>query len=311
LVIKQRNLFGVQKYMVGGKIMNRLLFFICLFIGYLLIGYFVSGCAALEFRTSDKVIYEQFGEKGVQPEFFNYDHAGRNIHFASVGNSCDPMIIFVHGSPGSLDNFLYFLKDERLYANYHIISVDRPGFGYSDFGEGEEDLASQTEALLPLLELTDSGHPPVLVGHSLGGPVIAKMAMDCPEKVGGLMFLASSVAAEYEPSNWYRYLLEFPPIRYLVPKSFQASNTEILHLKKALQTIEDDWKNINVPSVVIHGTTDRFVPVENADFLKDRMVSTEVKLLKLEGEDHFLPWSQQELIVKELRSLMIKVTNNY
>ena len=44
----------------------------------------------------------------------------------------------------------------------------------------------------------------MLIGHSLGGPVIARMAMDYPDAYQGLIFVAASIDPEMEKEEWYR-----------------------------------------------------------------------------------------------------------
>jgi pimeloyl-ACP methyl ester carboxylesterase len=44
-----------------------------------------------------------------------------------------------------------------------------------------------------------NGKQVILVGHSLGGPLIARMTMDYPELIDGLVFVAGSVAPKLEP----------------------------------------------------------------------------------------------------------------
>ncbi len=56
------------------------------------------------------------------------------LHYVQTGNDSFPTLLFVHGTPGSWDAFQNYLKNSGLLQHYRIISIDRPGFGYSDFG---------------------------------------------------------------------------------------------------------------------------------------------------------------------------------
>ena len=57
-----------------------------------------------------------------------------------------PTLLFVHGTPGSWDAFKAYLKNKELLQYYRIISIDRPGFGYSDFGNAM-NLTEQTKII--------------------------------------------------------------------------------------------------------------------------------------------------------------------
>ncbi|HEY5692224.1 MAG TPA: hypothetical protein VIS49_12250 [Cyclobacteriaceae bacterium] len=71
-----------------------------------------------------------------------------------AGNEDKPLIIFVHGSTGSLSAFIHFLADTILLQHTQLITVDRPGFGSSNFGYAETSLEKQASLLKPLLEKT-------------------------------------------------------------------------------------------------------------------------------------------------------------
>ncbi|NJM26321.1 MAG: alpha/beta hydrolase [Bacteroidia bacterium] len=99
-------------------------------------------------------------------------------------NDANAVVIFVHGSPGSLDAFIHFLTDSILLQRAVLVSVDRPGFGQSNFGVAEPSLHQQGELLMPLLNRYKKENKSIfLVGHSLGGPLIARMAIDHPDLV--------------------------------------------------------------------------------------------------------------------------------
>ncbi|HEY5692223.1 MAG TPA: alpha/beta hydrolase [Cyclobacteriaceae bacterium] len=44
-----------------------------------------------------------------------------------------------------------------------------------------------------------NARPIILIGHSLGGTVIARMTMDSPELVDGVVMVAPSIDPEIEP----------------------------------------------------------------------------------------------------------------
>ena len=122
----------------------------------------------------------------------------KKIHFVWSGDKTKRPILFVHGSPGSWEGWAHFLLDQDLQNNFQIIAVDRPGFGESTPGKSEPSLEEQATLLIDVLKQNKSGLPAILVGHSYGGPVIAQMAMSYPEKIAGLVFVASSVSPDLE-----------------------------------------------------------------------------------------------------------------
>ena len=255
-------------------------------------------------RMTDKKITKYFEGKSTKPTFHFYEKNNRKIHYASIGNDSLPLVIFVHGSPGSWDAFISFFKDSTLYSRAKIISVDRPGFGKSGLGKVETSLEEQASLLLPLLKLNKSKKLPLLVGHSLGGPVICRMAMDYPKLAGGLLLIAPSIDPGLEKNEWYRHIGDFFLVRPLLPKEFDVSNREILPLKKELIKMVPLWKNIIIPVTVIQGDKDDLVPPGNAYFAQKMLINSKVKLQILNGVNHFIPWSRPGVIKKAIHDYL-------
>jgi len=164
-----------------------------------------SGC--FSFRMSNREINNYVSElpKGAEYAYYELDH--RQMHYISTGGNDLPTVIFFHGSPGSLSAFTHFLKDSTLSSQARLITIDRPGFGQSNFGWSEKSLKKQSQLLKPILEQSQSNSPVILVGHSLGGSLIARMAMDFPDLVDGIIMVAPSIDPTLEPEEWYRPLL--------------------------------------------------------------------------------------------------------
>lgn len=253
--------------------------------------------ACMTFRMSPKEIDAYFKENRVQGSQHSYRVGFRNIHYAIAGDSTKPLVLFVHGSPGSLSAFIHFLKDSTLLQQALVVTTDRPGFGNSNFGNGEGSLHKQAAILKPILEQYKHNRPIILVGHSLGGPLIARMAIDYPQLVDGLIIVAGSIDPELEPNEtWFRAPLATPFLSWILPRSFRASNEEIYHLKPELEDMLPLWKNITCPVIVIQGKKDVLVSPANADFARKMLINAPVEFVLVDDMNHFVPWSNPELI---------------
>jgi pimeloyl-ACP methyl ester carboxylesterase len=249
------------------------------------------------FRTHPKEVDAFFARKKVSGLQRKYKVGSRDIHYIQSGDSSKPLVLFVHGSPGSLDAFIGFLVDTTLLPKALLISTDRPGFGYSNFGNAEPSLLKQAQALKPILEQYRDNRPRVLVGHSLGGPLIARMAVEYPDLVDGLVIVAGSIDPELEPDEtWFRAPLATPFLSWILPRALRSSNEEIYQLKPELEEMLPMWKKITCPVIVIQGTQDELVPYENVNFAKKMIVNAPVEFVIKDGMNHFVPWSNPELI---------------
>ncbi|MEA5425874.1 alpha/beta fold hydrolase [Arcicella lustrica] len=273
-----------------------------LLIAYIILFIFsqiLSSC--FSFRMSQQEIDKAFIGFKQKPIQRQIEVQGRKMNFAEIGNDSLPVAFFVHGSPGSWTAFIDFMKDTVLLKKVKMVSVDRIGFGASELGEGEKSLQTQVELLKPIVAYEKRfGKKIILIGHSLGGPVIAKMAMEYPELIDKLIIVAGSIAPDLEPNEkWFRIPMAFTPIRVLIPASFRASNDEILFLKPELEKMLPLWKNIRQPVIVIQGGKDMLVNPKNADFAKKMLVnSAKVEIVRVDTMNHFVPWSHPFLIKK-------------
>ncbi len=259
----------------------------------------------MQFRMSKKEIDTYFADKEKKGTFHSFEAGKRVITYVEAGDENLPLVVFVHGSPGSLSAFIDFLADTILLKKAQLITVDRPGFGASNFGVAEPSLKKQAAYLKPILEKHKANRPIILVGHSLGGPLIARMAMDYPELVDGLVIVAGSIDPDLEPNEtWFRAPLATPFLKWMLPRSMRASNDEIYKLKPELQEMIPLWKNITTPTIVIQGKKDSLVPAGNADFAKKMIVNAPLKFVLKDDMDHFVPWSHPYLIREAVLDLL-------
>ncbi len=234
----------------------------------------------------------------------NYEGKNRTMNYAWSGDPAKRALLFVHGSPGSWDGWVHFLRDPELLKNFHLIAIDRPGYGESGHGKTELSLAAQAEDVLEVLKVNKSQRPAILIGHSYGGPVIARAAMDHPDKVAGLVFVASSVDPDLESTKWFQYPASWWPFRVLIPEALRVCNEEIMPLKAELQKMSPFWKNISAKVVLIQGQKDDLVPPENLDYLiRNLNQKNVVKIFKIQEMNHFVPWQHPELIFQGIHEI--------
>lgn len=123
---------------------------------------------------------------------------GEWIHFLDEGSG--PAIMLIHGFTGS--TFTWRDTMPVLATDHRVVALDLPGFGYSDRNpELEYTPAAHARRVLRLMDTLGIASA-TIVGHSLGGGVAERVAVDQPERVERLVLVAS-VDASGRP-DWER-----------------------------------------------------------------------------------------------------------
>jgi pimeloyl-ACP methyl ester carboxylesterase len=186
-----------------------------------------------------------------------------------------------------------------------MISVDRPGFGYSEFGKAR-NLAEQSRLIVPLLDLLENKKPIYVIGHSLGAPLAIKLEADRPGTFAGIVLLAGSVDPSLEKPEKWRPWLTRTPLQFFVPGAWAPSNEELWYLKKDLLNLKGDFEKIKCPVRVVHGDKDPLVPVANVSYARAMLInSRHVDSTILGGANHFIPWRRYDEVKAELMKLSL------
>ncbi|MBV9461400.1 MAG: alpha/beta hydrolase [Bradyrhizobium sp.] len=122
-----------------------------------------------------------------------------------------PPILLLHGASSNLEAMRKPLG-EKLAKHHRVILIDRPGHGWS-VREHESDSTPQVQARMieEALSKLDAG-PVIVVVHSLAGALGARIALDYPERVAGLVMLAPVTHPWYGGVGFYNSAVTTPII---------------------------------------------------------------------------------------------------
>lgn len=128
----------------------------------------LSGCASSDLSIRHDVALSFDSER------IAYDVIGKG----------DTSLIFIHG--WSCDG-RYWQKQIHAFAKeYQLITVDLAGHGHSSLGRSEFSMLSFAKDVKAIIEKENINRA-ILIGHSMGGGVIAEAARLMPEKVVGIV----------------------------------------------------------------------------------------------------------------------------
>lgn len=219
------------------------------------------------------------------------------VRYVSAGNPEKPLVFFLHGTPGSWHAFKHLIDDPELQQIAHLVAIDRPGFGASaDIGIAAS-FASQVQYLGPALKLNRSKKPSIVVGHSLGGSIAYRFAIDASDNVGGIIVISSNVSPDLGQPRWFNTLAGLPVLKSLLPAQLRLANEEIAPLQGELQDIERNLDKIHGLVTVIHGSDDALVSIDNLVYVESRLQNAQsLHILREEGTGHSLIWDKPQLV---------------
>jgi non-heme chloroperoxidase len=261
-------------------------------------------------------------------------HDGVQLHVKDVGKG--KPVLLIHGWPLTGDMFEY-QSLALIEAGYRVITYDRRGFGQSGhpaIGYDYDTFADDLAAVMSKLNLEGV----TLVGFSMGGGEIARYMSRHGGKGVSKAVLVSSVAGYLLKTNdnpdgvdisvfddmkaqirkdRFAFLQDFAKMFYGVgwvtsPVSqgvldwsfvlgIMASPKATLDCVDAFGTTDfrKDFAAFRVPTLVIHGTADKTVPIDPTSRAAAKAISG-AKLIEYDGEPHGLFATAPDRLNKDL-----------
>jgi pimeloyl-ACP methyl ester carboxylesterase len=106
-------------------------------------------------------------------------------------------VVLLHGPGAYGAAWIHVIP--ALAKSHRVIACDLPGHGASGFFDAAPDAENVNGWLDDLIECTCSS-PPVLVGHTLGGAIGARFAVEKSRRLGALVLVDSLGLASFRPS---------------------------------------------------------------------------------------------------------------
>ncbi|MEV4457053.1 alpha/beta hydrolase [Microbispora sp. NPDC049633] len=251
-------------------------------------------------------------------------------------------VVLIHGYP--LDGHSWEKQIPALLgAGYRVITYDRRGFGRSSqptVGYDYDTFAADLNTLLETLDLRDV----ILVGFSMGtGEVgrylgtygsarVAKAAFlaslepfllkteDNPEGVDGSVFEGISAAVT---KDRYAYFTDFYNAFYNTDENLGTRLSEEVvranwntaagaswYASSAvvptwLTDFRADIPKIDVPTLIVHGTADRILPIDSTGRPFHRALP-QAEYVEIEGAPHGLLWTHAQEVTDALIAFLAK-----
>lgn len=187
-----------------------------------------------------------------------------------------PTLVMIHGFTGSKEN--WYPLAGRLRDRYRLVIPDLPGWGASERRAGEDygylAQSRRVAAFVDALRMKDS--PVVLIGHSMGGGIVALAAADHPESIARVG-LIDAAGVRFSDNAFGRAVLDGRnPFAVQDAASLQRYFDTVFHRAQSKPWLPwpasrafIDWRTRQAPfeqAVLerIGRSTERFLPGERA-----------------------------------------------
>lgn len=238
-------------------------------------------------------------------------------------------VVLVHGYGSRLE--IWREVQDALAEERRVIAFDQRGFGKSERSAGDYGPEAHARDLVALLDALGVERA-VLVGHSYGGGVVARAALDAKERVAGLALVDAFLLEEQVPVSFRwakvplvgellfgafyqqvpgeKYLLAFHDRkRFVTVEALEESKALMAEpgsLYAALETVrgmdyaavEARYPEVNVPVLVVWGEQDRVTPLSAGKRVAGRFDGARFFVLPASG--HVPSWEQPRALTEEL-----------
>lgn len=129
---------------------------------------------------------------------------GRRLYLLEKGCG-GPSVVFESGFGATSLNWMHI--QDAVAECAHTVAYDRCGLGWSSAPVSERTPSRIAEELRSLLQAIGVPPPYVLVGHSFGGLVMQRFALDYPEETAGVVLIDPMRTHEWPPLNPARHAI--------------------------------------------------------------------------------------------------------
>jgi pimeloyl-ACP methyl ester carboxylesterase len=280
-------------------------------------------------------------------EFVDVDGARIHLTRSRPAGEAKGTIVLVHGASGNEADLRLALGERMTAAGYQVISVDRPGHGWSERGDGSSDPAMQARQIRQAIEKAGVRQA-VVAGHSLAGALTLQLALDHTDLVNGVVLIApvshpwpGGVAAYYKitampvigplftntvmmpialsligPSLETVFSPQQVPESYrertgvdlvLRPKTFRANAQDVDGMYTFVTREQARYPEISMPVEIVTGDKDTIVLTHIHSYGSARDIPG-ARLHVMEGVGHSPHWARPDEVAARIIALAQKAS---
>ena len=222
------------------------------------------------------------------------------VHYEVLGHGRP--VLFLHGWLGSWR--YWFPTMERVADHFRTYSFDFWGFGESRRQSTQESIQNYSDQVIRFLDELGIDRV-LLVGHSMGGMVALKTAINHPRRISRVAAVGAPIVGDslswllkltdrpiladaFARMPWFRrYMFRWflgetndPSVHEILDDSVKSSSTTLRRAVGSMwrTDLRPELRRLSVPTLIVHGGRDEIVHPNQAD-LFDEVSTAEVVVM--------------------------------
>ncbi len=202
-------------------------------------------------------------------------------------------ILIIHGFGGGTYDEEYLENRLELIRNFDVFTFTLPGHdGLFKSNMKETEWIKKTDEMIEFLK-KNNYKTIYVIGHSMGGVLASRLASNHKEIKKLVLLAAAFRYLEFKDDNVdvVKSLKKTPELvkdykEEFLSRLIKMPPNSIKEFMKTVKNNEYVLKNINIPTLIIQGTSDSLVPLETVDYIYNEIPSTNKEVLILDGVNH-------------------------
>jgi len=207
-----------------------------------------------------------------------------------MGGKIKPTLIFIHGAGGS-----HRIWENQVESFGNAIAIDLPGHCAGIGKRAVDDYVQDVKRFCDEKDLRNV----VLIGHSMGGAIVQKFALDHPEHLKALVLVSTGAKLRVNPiifeaikrnyAEAIELIREFEfskkaanDIKGIVSQEMKNIGPEVVYGDfEACDrfSIIDRLKEIKTPTLIICALDDQLTPVKYSEYLKNNIPNSKLEVI--------------------------------
>ena len=249
------------------------------------------------------------------------DLDGDQIYYALHRNRADGVpVLLIHGAG---ENHLVWPIGLRRLPGTIVYAIDLPGH-HKSTGRSCATIEGYTDSIIRFMKALDIERA-IVIGHSMGGAIAQLCGLKYPDRVRGLVLVATGAKLRVAPQLLQLAATDFAAAAELVsqwewgplaPEAVRQAGKEQL-LQIAPETVLDDYRAsdvfdvrdqlaaIRAPVLIIAGEVDQMTPLKHATFLAEHVPHT--RLVTVPQAGHMVMLEAAERVTRAVTEFVSEI----